>query len=248
MVLVIHKFQCRPVFFVHRDAADADIIQKVTAHFVRRNPFRIVEKSLNRSAVGSDRNSFPSVLPHDPHDRFAHTLVDFDHRLSARRSGVASVLIEHIHSVKLRILSLYFFFGPAVNQPEVDLHDAGFHQHRDLMVLSRKAVLKCFDRALQRAGHPQIDVNVLEIFLQTGTLLLSYLIQRIVRLSLVAKSLIPGCGAVPDKIYSCFIHCLCCLFQKLYFSSRASGISLIKLIKQYYYLVYMNLCTLKLLQ
>ena len=200
MMFIIHKFQCCVVLFVYRNAADTDVIQQITAHLIRRDAFGIVEESLDRRAVGGDHNSLSPVLPHDPHDRFAHAPVDFDHRLSARRPGVASVLIEHIHSVKLRILRLYLLFSPAVYEAEIDLHDARLHQHGNLMVLSRKTVFQCPDSALQRAGHPQINMNILEVFLKTGSLSLSYLIERIICLSLIAKRLIPGCGAMAHQI------------------------------------------------
>ena len=153
--------------------------------------------------MGGDDDIFSPVLPRDPHDRLRHPVVDLDHGLPAGRLRMPSVLIENIHPVKLGIARLDLLLGPSVDDTEVDFHHAGLHQDRHFMVLRGQTVFQRFDGALQRACDAQVHMDVPEIILKARPLLLSRLVQRVVRLPLIAQLLVPLRSAVSHKIYSC---------------------------------------------
>ena len=186
----------------------AHIVEQKVLHFLPRNPGSKVQKGLDRRSVGGDYDGLSLMLPRNFQDRIPHPAVYLFQRLSARRLRMAAVHIQDILSVEFGILLPDFLSGQAVHFTKVNLRDPGYHDHRNGVLLRCQRIFQGLFRPLKRTGDTQIQVNLRKIVFQKSALTLARFIQRIICPALIAQLLIPGCGAVPDKIYGCFIHCL----------------------------------------
>ena len=166
--------------------------------------------------MGGDYDGLSLMLPRNFQDRIPHPAVYLFQRLSARRLRMAAVHIQDILSVEFGILLPDFLSGQAVHFTKVNLRDPGYHDHRNGVLLRCQRIFQGLFRPLKRTGDTQIQVNLRKIVFQKSALTLARFIQRIICPALIAQLLIPGCGAVPDKIYGCFIHCLLSPFFQSY--------------------------------
>ena len=186
--------------FVDLKAADADVVEKEPAHLLGGDALRVIEKSLDRSAVGRDDDRLSGVLANDSKNPVAHPVVDLDQALTARSNCVPAVLIEHVHAMKFREFDLRFGAGQSVHFAEVDLDHGGIDDDGDFVLLRSEAVIERLPGAAERACDTEVDLNVFKIFLEQCTLSLADFVERIVRASLVSQLFVPVSCAVADEI------------------------------------------------